>query len=598
MPAITLRTAAVPVLATTTALLLCSCSAGAGAGAGTGAGQGKAATAAKSGQRLTTTLGTAKDSQGPAPEIPGARRGGTVTVANQADFPHLDPQKIYAGERYSTSLLWGRQLTQYQIVDGRPRLVGDLATDTGTSSDGGRTWTYRLKDGIAWEDGKPVTAQQVKYGIERTFAPGFEVGPAYWQPWLTGTKDLTEAVKKYGGPKKDGDLKAIETPDDKTIVFHFPQPQSDVPYMAAQSSSSPVREDKDTGTGYDLKPFATGPYKIVEHKQNQSLTLERNPYWKPETDSIRHAYPDRFAFTFGKEALNTAQEVFAGQGAGATTLTTKDLLPPELISTVERDPAKRALVVSGSKGAYTQDLYIRNDRVTDPEVRKAIHYLFPRKQARQVLGGRYAGDIATTLSSPAVVGWKKYDLYPVAPTGDIAKAKEHLARAKTKVTRLTYAYPTDSPADDQVAQVLADAFAKAGITLVLKGLQPGAFNDQVFGGEDSPYDLFLSTNSVDWPTPSTLLPLGYESHLDAVSNPIRYANPRVDEELARIAKIGDARKKADELIALEQTVMKDVPLVPFLYKSVSQFRGERIGGAATHPIYGVTALADVYVKNS
>ncbi|CAL9281678.1 ABC transporter substrate-binding protein [Streptomyces sp. SudanB182_2057] len=591
MPTVTPRTAAVPALATAAALLLCSCSAGAGTDTH------ENSTAAKSGRRLTATLGTAEDSKGPAPKIPGAREGGTLTVANTADYTHLDPQKIYAGEAYSTSLLWGRQLTQYQVIDGRPRLVGDLATDTGTSSDGGRTWTYRLKDGITWEDGKPVTAQQVKYGIERTFAPGFEAGPTYWPEWLTGSKDRTEAVKKYGGPKKDGDLKAIETPDDKTIVFHFPEPQSDVPYMAAQSSSSPVREDKDTGTGYDVKPFATGPYRIVEHKQNKSLTLERNPHWKPATDPIRHAYPDRFEFTFGKAALNTAQEVLNGQGSGPTTVTTKNTLPPALISTVERDPAKRTLVVSGSQGAYTSDLYIKNDRVTDPEVRKAIHYVFPRQQARQVLGGQYAGDFATTLSSPAVVGWKKYDLYPVAPTGDIAKAREHLARAKTKVTKLTYAYPVYSPQDDQVAQILADAFAKIGIELVVKGLQPAAFNAQVFRNE-APYDLWLSTNSVDWPTPSTLLPDSFESHLDPLSNSIRYANPRVDAELARIAKIGDARKKAAELIDLEQTIMKDVPVVPFLYTSVSQFRGKDVGGAAIHPIYGATAAVDLYLKNA
>ncbi|GHH19441.1 ABC transporter substrate-binding protein [Streptomyces rubradiris] len=591
MPTVTPRATAVPALATAAALLLCSCSAGAGTDTRDNS------TAAKSGRRLTATLGTAADSKGPAPKIPGAREGGTLTIANTADYTHLDPQKIYAGEAYSTSLLWGRQLTQYQVIDGRPRLVGDLATDTGTSSDNGRTWTYHLKDGIAWEDGKPVTAQQVKYGIERTFAPGFEAGPTYWPEWLTGSKDRTEAVKKYGGPKKDGDLEAIETPDDKTIVFHFPEPQSDVPYMAAQSSSSPVREDKDTGTGYDVKPFATGPYRIVEHKQNKSLTLERNPHWKPATDPIRHAYPDRFEFTFGKAVLNTAQEVFNGQGTGPTTLTTKNTLPPELISTVERDPVKRTLVVSGSQGAYTSDLYIKNDRVTDPEVRKAIHYVFPRQQARQVLGGQYAGDFATTLSSPAVVGWKKYDLYPVAPTGDIAKAREHLAKAKTKVTKLTYAYPVYSPQDDQVAQVLADAFAKIGIELVVKGLQPAAFNAQVFRN-DAPYDLWLSTNSVDWPTPSTLLPDSFESHLDPLSNSIRYANPRVDAELARIAKIGDARKKAAELIDLEQTIMKDVPVVPFLYTSVSQFRGKDIGGAAIHPIYGATAAVDLYLKNA
>ncbi|MFI1258390.1 ABC transporter substrate-binding protein [Streptomyces netropsis] len=315
------RITVAPALATAAALLMCSCSAGAGKGA---EGAKGGATAAKSGQRLTAALGTAADSRGPAPAVSGARSGGTVKVANLNDYSHLDPQKIYAGEGYSTSLLWGRQLTQYQVVDGRPKLVGDLATDTGKSSDGGRTWTYRLKDGVAWEDGKPITSAHIKYGIERTFAPGFELGPTYWPEWLTDSEDRSAAVKKYGGPK-DGDLKAIETPDDKTIVFRFPKPQSDVPYMAAQSSSSPVRED---------------------------------------------------------------------------------------------------------------------------------------------------------------------------------------------------------------------------------------------------------------------------------ANSIRYANPEVDKELERIAGIGDAQQKADALIALERTVMKDVPVVPFLYTSVSQFRGANIGGAAIHPIYGSIAAASLYVKKS
>ncbi|MFF4530979.1 ABC transporter substrate-binding protein [Streptomyces sp. NPDC001407] len=597
MPRFRTRTAALPALATAAVMLMCSCSAGAGSGAAEGGKGG--ADAVRSGKRLTATLGTAGDSRGPAPADPDARSGGTVRIANLNDYSHLDPQKIYAGESYSTSLLWGRQLTQYQVVDGRPKLVGDLATDTGQSSDGGRTWTYHLKDGIAWEDGQPITAEQVKYGIERTFGPGFELGPTYWPEWLTGSEDRTAAVKKYGGPKstENADLDAIETPDDRTVVFHFPEPQSDVPYMAAQSSSSPVRKDKDTGTDYDVKPFASGPYRIAEHKRNQSLTLERNPHWKPETDPIRHQYPDRFEFTFGKKILNTAQEVFNSRGDGAGTVSTKNEVPPELYAEARRDPKKRELLVAGSQGAYTSDLYIKNNRVTDPEVRKAIHYLFPREQARQVLGGPRLGDFATTLSSPAVVGWKKYDLYPVRPGGDIEKAKEHLARAKGKVTTLTYAYESDAPEKDRLAQVLVDAFAKAGIKLVTKPMDKAAFNDQVFRG-DAPYDLWISTNSVDWPTPSTLLPDSYHSKLDALANSTRYSNPQVDKELERIATIGDAQQKAAALIDLEQVVMKDVPVVPFLYTSVTQFRGKNIGGAAIHPIYGSIAAAGLYVKKS
>ncbi len=134
------RTVAVPAIAVV-ATLLCSGSAG--------AGKGDDYPAPKETAPLTASLGTAKDSTGPAPAIAGACEGGTIHIANPTGYAHLDPQKIYAGETYNTSLLWGRQLTQYQVVDGKPTLVGDLATDTGTSSDGGRTWTYRLKDGIA-----------------------------------------------------------------------------------------------------------------------------------------------------------------------------------------------------------------------------------------------------------------------------------------------------------------------------------------------------------------------------------------------------------------------------------------------------------------
>ncbi|MET9296485.1 ABC transporter substrate-binding protein [Streptomyces sp. NPDC003077] len=583
---------AVPAILVSAALL-CSCSAGAGAG-GAKAEHGKEA-------KLSALLGTAQDSAGPAPAVSGARSGGTVHILNPTDAPHLDPQKVYSGETFNTSLLWGRQLTQYQVVDGKPKLVGDLATDLGRPSDGGRTWTFTLKKGIAWEDGKPVTAAHVKYGIERTFAPGFEVGPSYWPMWLTGSDDLTAAVKKYRGPK-DGHLKvggrdAIETPDDRTLVFHFPKPQSDVSFMATQSASSPVRPDKDTGTRYDVKPFATGPYRIVEHRQNHSMTLERNPHWKAETDPIRHQYVDRFEFIFGKKAVNSGQEILTGRGDGAdSTSTDRDGLAPELFAEAERDPKKKDLVVGGRRGAYTTALRIKNTRVPDPAVRKAIHYLFPRRQIRQVLGGPRAGDLATTLSSPAVAGWRAYDLYPVAPTGDIAKAKEYLRKAKKPVTRLTYAYES-TPVNDRVAQVLADAFREAGIELVRKPLSEAAFFDQVFRGP-APYDLWMNTTSVNWPTAGTLLPESFHSELDALSNETRYRNPHVDRELERIAGIGDLRNKTAELLELEQTVMKDVPVVPFLNARTAQAHGANVGGAFIHPIYGTISPAWLYLKKA
>ncbi|MFF1904645.1 ABC transporter substrate-binding protein [Kitasatospora sp. NPDC058218] len=571
-----------------TAVLATSCSAGAGSTSGAGAG------AAKESSPLTAALGTEKESAGPAPAVPGARPGGTVNVYNTTDFRHLDPQKVYAGAAYNTSLLWGRQLTQYQVVDGKAKLVGDLATDTGTSADGGRTWTYRLKEGVAWEDGQPITSQQVKYGIERSFGKGYEVGPPYWPQWLTGEASYDDARKKYGGPQ-DGDLAAIETPDDRTLVLHFPQPQADVPYMAAQSSSSPVRKDKDTGTDYDRLPFSSGPYRIAEHVQNTRLVLERNPHWKAETDPIRNQYPEKFVFTFGKEALNINQEILSGRDGGADATTVATQLSPELYQSVDTDPEAKELVVSGRQGAFVTQLVINNERVPDVQVRKALHLAYPRQQARQVQGGTRVGELATTLSSPALVDWQKYDLYPAKPEGDPEAAKQELAKAKQPPAALTYAY-ANTPNGQRVAQVLVEGFAKAGITIVPKPIDAKALLDEAHRA-DSPYDLFEETSSVDWPTPSTLVPFSFDGRANSDLNSARYHNAEVDKEIDRINQIGEPRAKAKELYALEQTVMKDVPVLPFAYPTMNQLRGSNVGGAFVHPIYGSVSLAWLYLKS-
>ncbi|WP_031070663.1 ABC transporter substrate-binding protein [Streptomyces sp. NRRL WC-3742] len=570
-----------------TALLATSCSAGA-SNSGSGGAQ------AKETSPLTAALGTEKESAGPAPAVAGARSGGTVNVYNATEFRHLDPQKVYAGATYSASLLWGRQLTQYQVVDGKAKLVGDLATDTGTSADGGRTWTYRLKQGVAWEDGKPITAQDVKYGIERTFGKGYEVGPPYWPQWLTGEAGYEAAVAKYAGPQS-GDLAAIETPDERTVVFHFPQPQADVPYMAAQSSSAPVRRDKDTGTDYDRLPFATGPYRIAEHVQNTRMVLERNPAWKAETDPIRNQYPDRFVFTYGKETLSINQQILSGRDGGADATTAADTLSPELYQSADTDPKAKELVVSGRQGAFVTQLVVNNERVSDVAVRKALHLAYPRQQARQVQGGSRTGELATTLSSPALIDWQKYDLYPARPEGDPEAARAELAKAKQAPASLTYGYK-NTPNGQRVAQVLVDGFGKAGITVVPKPIDPKSFLDEVHRA-DSPYDLFEETSSVDWPTPSTLIPFSFDGRAGADLNAARYRNPEVDKEIDRINRIGEPRAKAKELYALERTVMKDVPVLPYAYPTVNQLRGANVGGAFIHPIYGTIGLSWLYLKS-
>ncbi len=169
-----------------------------------------------------------------------------------------------------------------------------------------------------------------------------------------------------------------------------------------------------------------------------------------------------------------------------------------------------------------------------------------------------------------------------------------LAKAKQPPVSLTYAY-ANTPNGQRVAQVLVDGFAKAGLTLVPKPVDAKALLDEAHRA-DSPYDLWEETSSVDWPTPSTLIPFSFDGRANSDLNSARYHNGAVDKEIDRINGIGEPRAKAKELYALEQTVMKDLPVLPFAYPNVNQLRGSNVGGAFVHPIYGSVSLAWLYLK--
>ena len=86
---------------------------------------------------------------------------------------HWDPQRMYIGRDLAdSSRLFYRSLVSFPVSEDPTTSVTpvpDLATDTGKASNKGKTWKFTLKDGVKWEDGKPVTCEDVKYGISRTF---------------------------------------------------------------------------------------------------------------------------------------------------------------------------------------------------------------------------------------------------------------------------------------------------------------------------------------------------------------------------------------------------------------------------------------------
>jgi peptide/nickel transport system substrate-binding protein len=163
-------------------------------------------------------------------------------------------------------------------------LVPDLATDLGTPNDDFTEWKFTLRDGVKWETGAPVTADEVAFGIERSMdGKTFPNGPGlyYSNPYFLGGD-------KYKGPytSKGQHSEAISVDGNKVIV-KMAKPFPDFPYYASFPAMGPIPTDPAVNdpAKYAQHPLSTGPYKIQQYTIGKSLTLVRNDQWDPATET-------------------------------------------------------------------------------------------------------------------------------------------------------------------------------------------------------------------------------------------------------------------------------------------------------------------------
>ena len=149
------------------------------------------------------------------------------------------------------------------------QVVPDLATGPGVVSNNGKTWTYHIQPDVKFEDGTTVTSADVKYAVERTFDRAvFPLGPSYYPLLLAPQKPA------YPGPYKDRSknlmgLKAVQTPNATTIVFHLAKPFADFNYVVAIPESAPVPPDKDTGAQLPAAPDVHRAVQVPELSAEQ-----------------------------------------------------------------------------------------------------------------------------------------------------------------------------------------------------------------------------------------------------------------------------------------------------------------------------------------
>ena len=514
---------------------------------------------------------------------PSTKTGGTLTFDWRSAPDSFDPGNTYYASDWDFARLYSTALMTYKNCPGAcgKTLIPALATAPGTVSNNGLTWTYHIKSGYKFQDGTPVTSQDVKYAVERTFDRGVLTnGPSYFQVLLGGN------AASYPGPYKDRSknlmgLTAIDTPDASTIVFHLKAPFSDFDYVAAIPQTAPIPPDKDTGTSYQTHIMSTGPYEFQSYQLNKSAVLVPNPQWKASLDPSATQLASKIVVNMTMNPNDVDNRLLAGDaqidfaGTGVQAAARAKILSNPSLKAQSDDP------LTGFGWFFYIDSQVAP--FTNVACRRAVEYATNHLNMQNAYGGPVAGgQIGTTVMPPTISGYTSFDLYEAAskPQGDAAKAKQELQACNQPSGFSTgIAYRSDRPTETQGAQALQQALSAVGIKTTLHGYPTATYYTNFAG-----VPKYMSSHNIgiafggwgpDWPdgygfldeltNGNTIVPAG-NTNIGMLNDPV------VNHLFAQAAGVTDTVARNAIWGQIDHQVMSDAVIVPIVYAKALIYR--------------------------
>ncbi|MFF7968995.1 ABC transporter substrate-binding protein [Streptomyces sp. NPDC007903] len=501
------------------------------------------------------------------------KKGGTVTY-ELSDVPDsFDPGNTYYAYMYNLSRLWARPLMTFQPAPGEKgnTLVPDLAAGKGTPSDGGKTWTYKLRPGLKYQDGTPITSKDVKYAVERSnFARDvLSLGPNYFQQLLAGGD-------KYKGPykdKSDKGLSSIATPDDTTIVFHLKQAFQEFDYLVAAPQTAPVPKAKDNGVDYVKNIVSSGSYQFQSYDDGKQAVLVRNKNWDAKNDTLRKQLPDKIVVKLKVNAETIDKDVLAGNaidlaGTGVQSSTQAQVLA---------DQNKKA----GTDNTFGGRLvYMAINTKVKPfdkvECRKAVQYAIDKVSVQTAEGGPIRGDIASTVLPPDITGYEKADAYATAGNkGDVAKAKEQLKACGKSSISTNISARSDRQPEIDAATAIINSLKKVGINATLKQYPSGKYFTDYAGVPKftvkQNIGLEMMQWGADWPSGYGFLQQilnGKAISQSGNTNLSQYDNKDVNKLLGKSIATQSESERNTLYAQIDKKTMDDAVIVPLTYFKV------------------------------
>ena len=493
--------------------------------------------------------------------------GGTLYYLQNYPFESTDPTRIYYGlELANFRRLFYRTLVSFpDSADPAvaTKAVPDLATDTGTTPDGGKTWSFTLKDGIMWQDGSPITCQDFKYGASRVFATDVLTGgPNYMLSYLDIPTDKKTGLPVYDGPYKGDGQKYYDkavTCDGNTITYRFNKPWPDFPLAVAMlMTTDPYKQSFDKGPKSQWLILSNGPYEIQGSNtwdKNTGATLVRNPNFTASTmdPSLGSALPDQIDYQINNspDASNTITDrLIADAGKDACAITNANI-PPAYFTQVQDPPISDRTVNVVSP--YTFYLVPNFDKMTNPLVRQALAEATNKDAYIKAIGGAKSASPADSIINPGVAGYQPNPAFADIPTaGDTQKAHDLLVQAGVKLPYpITYTYHAGTTAD-KAAAALKETWDAAGFNVTLDGLTDTYYD--VISKPNKKSDVMLAGWGADWPSAMTVLPPLFDSRPNITQN--SYGQDYGGYKSPAFNKLVDQAGSASSIDQMNQTLQQ------------------------------------------
>ena len=443
------------------------------------------------------------------------------------------------------------------------------------------TYTFRLRDGVKWHDGKPFTSEDVKFSIESIVRPFHSRGRTYF-----------------------GEVTAIETPDPRTVVFKLKTP---VPYFlkAFQAGESPIMprhgftEDEISGNRIRQakimqQPIGTGPFKLKEWQRGSHIIFERNPdYWKagrPYLDQlVLRVLPDGAARAIAVEK-------------GEVDLAPMSALPPAEMQRLSKLPN----LVSSEQGSEALgplmwlEINMREKPLSDVRVRQAISMAIDREKLVDVIWYGNGKPSRGPIVSGNPVHFDKtlkpfeYNVQKANRLLDEAGYPRAAGNVRFKLTQNFLPYGEEWV---RQAEYIRQELGKIGIQVETQSVDMGGWLRRIY--TDWNYD-FTSNFTHNYVDPTIGAQRAFTSDNirkgASFSNSMDYRNPRVDELFNKAAALDDGPERNQAWKELQAILREEMPVIFLIEIGYTNIWNKRVHGLLTNGISMYSGWDGVWVE--